>query len=181
MNTKRTKLPQYSMLQAEKEFKHIDSYQLVVTDPGKKIDIIKTGRLFFMAAPGWVNRLFALRNRMVQLIGLKVPGTVKNRRALIESFTGKPGEQIGLFRVVDKSANELLLGEDDKHLDFRVSLLLEDMNASVTDRYLTISTAVRFHNGLGRLYFIPVKPFHRLIVRSMLKEMGRAIQADKYR
>ena len=32
-----------------------------------------------------------------------------------------------------------------------------------------VSTIVRFNNWLGRLYFLPVRPIHRLIVPAMLR------------
>ncbi len=179
MNSKRTSLPSNSLLQAAKEFKHIDSYRVAFTDRNKEIDIVQIGRLFFSAAPGWVSTLFAWRNRIVKLLGLKIPDTIKNRKELIETFTGTPGEQIGLFRVLEKSAQELILGEDDKHLDFRVSLLVEDLHVGTAERQLTISTSIHFNNWLGKLYFIPVQPFHRLIVRSMLKQIGSKIKAMK--
>jgi hypothetical protein len=37
------------------------------------------------------------------------------------------------------------------------------------DRQVVVSTIVRFHNWLGRAYFVPVRPFHRLIVPAMIR------------
>lgn len=88
---------------------------------------------------------------------------------MIDNFKCEKGEQIGLFKVFDKTTNELILGEDDKHLNFRVSLLIDSQNESKTDKKLIISTTVKFNSWFGRLYFLPVRPFHKLIVPSMLK------------
>ena len=71
------------------------------------------------------------------------------------------GDRAGLFHVVARAADEILLGEDDAHLDFRVSLMVRDGAA-------TVSAVVRFHGALGRVYFFFVKPMHGHIVRGRL-------------
>lgn len=85
----------------------------------------------------------------------------------------KPGNKIGFFNIYDKNEYEIIMGEDDRHLNFRVSLFKE---TKVDDNKFTITTVVKFNNNFGRLYFIPVKPFHKLIVKSMMK---RAVQKFK--
>ena len=92
---------------------------------------------------------------------------MQNKEALLRNFKGNEGERLGLFKVFSRSENELILGEDDKHLDFRVSLLQVPLSSSKAE--LTISTTVKFHNAFGRSYFFLVKPFHKLIVQTMLK------------
>ncbi len=68
--------------------------------------------------------------------------------------------------------DELLLGGDDQHLDFRFSLLLRQGEAS-QDVFAT--TTVHFHNLWGRLYFFFVAPFHRQVIPAMLRH---ALNAD---
>jgi hypothetical protein len=34
---------------------------------------------------------------------------------------------------------------------------------------VTVTTLVRFHNALGRVYFVPVAPAHRRIVPAMMR------------
>jgi hypothetical protein len=57
----------------------------------------------------------------------------------------------------------LVAGFNDHHLDFRVVV---DVAAG---EQVTATTLVKTHNFLGRLYLAIVLPFHRLIVRSMLR------------
>ena len=59
-----------------------------------------------------------------------------------------------------------MLGEDDKHLDFRVCLRV------LGDGQATLATLVRFHNVWGRAYFACVRPFHGLVVKGMLRRAG---------
>jgi len=81
-----------------------------------------------------------------------------------------------LFRVYSKTENEVILGENDKHLNFRISLLKEDNKVKENQKKLTISTTVKFNNWFGKLYFLPVKPFHKIIVAKMLKGILEQIE-----
>ncbi len=76
------------------------------------------------------------------------------------------GSRAPYFSVVARNEREIVTGEQDKHLDFRTSLL-----ADLAGPHLYCITAVRFHNRWGRLYFFFVKPFHRAIIRAMLKRL----------
>ena len=65
------------------------------------------------------------RNKIVKKIGLKTSENGKNKEELIANLKGIPNEQIGLFKIFESSSNEIVIGEDDKHLNFRVSLFLD--------------------------------------------------------
>ena len=177
MDTQKVSFPENSIL-SEMKFDYTDSYlgniKLVTSD----IDIVDIGRSFFLSSPKWVENLMTLRNKIVLLFGLKTGDKDIDRQKLIREFKGNPKEKLGLFKVYAKTENELILGEDDKHLDFRVSLLTD--NLSSDDKKLTISTTVKFNNWFGKLYFLPVKPFHKLIVNRMLKETIKSIENKNY-
>lgn len=112
------------------------------------------------------------RNKIVSLFGLKTPSSNLDRTS-IKDFDFQVGKQIGLFKVFALTEKEIILGEDDKHLDFRVSLLVESKEEK---HFINITTSVKFKNIFGRLYFLPVKPFHQLIVPTMLKGILRQIE-----
>jgi hypothetical protein len=170
MKIKKIKLPERSILNDFSiKYDFIDSYQGDIYDPENKLKATDIGRAFFSSAPNWVGKLFAFRNKMVALFGLKTLDTVSNREELLAKFKCEAGEQLGLFKVFNTNENEVILGENDKHLDFRISLFLESSEGNLTKKIITISTTVIFHNRFGKLYFLPVKPFHQLIVPSMLK------------
>jgi hypothetical protein len=177
VNIQKTNLPLNSILKADDAFKFIDGYTSNFIDSNNTIDIQKVGQLFFSAGPKWIDTLFALRNNLVKWFGLKTTGNLTNRQQF-ENFTGEPGERIGLFKVFHKTDHEIILGEDDKHLDFRVSLYLDE-NTETNQKQLTISTLVKFNNIFGKLYFMPVLPFHKLIVPTILKEIIKQINANK--
>ena len=79
----------------------------------------------------------------------------------------QPGDMVGMFRAFARSGEEILIGADDRHLDFRASMLVR-RDASRSSAVLT--TVVHF-NSLGRPYFFVVRPFHRLIVTSLLRHV----------
>jgi len=178
MKIEKTSLPLNSELAiSNQQFHYVDAYSAIIENSVKAITIEDIGKAFFSSAPKWIEVLFNLRNKIVGLFGLKTGKSAQNRQQMINDFKCEEGERLGLFKVFSKSYNELILGEDDKHLNFKVSLLLDK---KVPDEYtLTVSTVVIFNNWLGRLYFLPVKPFHKLIVPAMLKGVVQELTNSK--
>jgi hypothetical protein len=75
------------------------------------------------------------------------------------------GARDEVFPVLHRSADRVVLGLDDRHLDFRV---LVDVQAG----QVRCTTGVR-RRPLGRVYFAVVGPFHRRIVPGMLERAAR--------
>ncbi|WP_406731030.1 DUF2867 domain-containing protein [Streptomyces sp. NBC_01794] len=72
------------------------------------------------------------------------------------------------FAVRATASNELLLGEDASHLDFRASVL-------IADDKVTLTTVVKAHNRRGRLYFAVIRRFHPVMSRLMLRRVHRRL------
>ncbi len=168
MEIKASRLPKHSVLQ-NTHFEYVDSFQGAFFDLENKITSTDIGKFFFTSAPKWTTRLFKIRNRLVSIFGLKTSGKLNKREAMLKNFNCEPYEKIGLFTVYFKDEHEVVLGEDDKHLNFIISLYKGLLEPGHDTKSLTISTTVTFHNWFGKLYFMLVKPFHRLIVPRMLK------------
>jgi len=102
--------------------------------------------------PGWASVLLRLRNLIVMPFGLA---------------TGGPADanKISIFPIESETDTELIVGFDDKHLDFRISMLSESGR-------LFLATWVHPHNIGGKLYLRMVMPFHILIVRNALKQVA---------
>jgi len=105
-----------------------------------------------MAFPSWAKGLLRLRNIIVAPLGLKndVP----------------EGEKIGPFPIDQRNENEVILGLDDSHLNFRISIL-----TTGTEAYC--ATWVHRNNWLGRIYLAAIMPFHVLIVRNAVSQIWR--------
>lgn len=151
---------------------YLDSYEAILNS--SDITIEKVGKAFFSASPAWVDRLLVLRNRLAAFAGLKVPGA-GTKEEVLRNFRCEVSESIALFHVLAKTQNEVVFGEDDKHLDFRVSLFLDRQK-----KLLTVSTLVKIHNNLGRLYMFAIKPFHKIIVPAITKGIFNEINKTRF-
>ncbi|HEY4069851.1 MAG TPA: DUF2867 domain-containing protein [Burkholderiaceae bacterium] len=119
-------------------------------------------RFLFAGQAPWVARLLWLRDRIVALFGIKTTRELQSRP--------EPAvRRIGFFRIYAQDASEILLGEDDSHLDFRLTVRCEPRT-----QQLVVTTVVQCHNLVGRLYILVISPFHRLVVRSALRRAARA-------
>ena len=109
--------------------------------------------------PRWVEALVSLRNLLVAPFGLKTSGGGRTRADII-----------GIFPVVSETPDRLVAGFNDKHLDFRVVV---DVATAGQRQRVTATTLVLTHNWLGRTYLAIIMPFHRMIVRAMLRQVAR--------
>lgn len=122
--------------------------------------------LFAQQAP-WAKALMAVRDAMVSLFGLKTAAQLTQ-----PDPQGKV-QRVGIFRIYSTSQNEIVLGEDDQHLDFRLSLMCAPATPAAATQRLVLSIVVHCHNRLGRLYIFIIAPFHRLIAKSVLRRAAR--------
>lgn len=175
MKIRKSALPPTSIL-AKDHYHYVDSFEGDLMAYPQNLSITEIGKAFFSSGPKWIEQLFALRNNLVKRLGLKTPADITDKQAQLAQFNGEVGERLGLFEVFYRDEKEMVLGEDDKHLNFRVSLFLDDAGTTSLQKRLTITTTVQFHNRWGKLYFLPVKPFHRLIVPTMLKNIIKHLE-----
>ncbi|WP_342593283.1 DUF2867 domain-containing protein [Ramlibacter agri] len=125
-------------------------------------------RFIFAHQPPWIGRLMKVRDALVAGFGLK---TARHLAALeAESGAGR----LGIFRIYSTGPTEVVLGEDDKHLDFRLSVLCSGPSSTGARRRLVLSTVVHCHNRLGRFYIFLIAPFHRWVVQSSLRSAARS-------
>lgn len=157
------KLPATSALATEQEkYPYRDSICRPVQRQAVSSDELLAA--FLAAPPGWVDSLMLTRDRIVSHCGLKTAGP----RQAVPQAPFRVGQQLGVFRILHLAPGEAILGEDDRHLDFRVSLFC-------AAGQLRVSTLVRPHNAFGWLYLAIVLPFHHLISSVMAGRMVRII------
>ncbi len=141
---------------------YVDRYRFAVADPGDRIGLSDLAEAFVGPGPRWVEGLFALRNRIVSVFGFKTPAA-RGKNAAGHGGKWESGERVGIFEVLARSTDEIVLGDNDRHLDLRVSLLVERGGRDGREKTLSVTTAVRLNDRLGRCYFCFIKPFHRMI------------------
>jgi uncharacterized protein DUF2867 len=135
----------------------IDAFSVVVD--GAALDARGAAERMLGYRPRWIAALMALRNHLVAPFGLKTPSPHRLPAA----------DAVGIFPVLSESPNRLVAGLNDKHLDFRV---LVDVASVGRGQQVTATTLVLTHNLFGRSYLAIILPFHRLIVRRMMRQIA---------
>ena len=74
-----------------------------------------------------------------------------------------------MFPVISNEPDEIVLGFDDRHLDFRIVVQTETIDSERTA--VRMMTLVNRHNLLGRVYLAVIMPFHKLIVGTTLSRI----------
>ncbi|BAK73573.1 DUF2867 domain-containing protein [Arcobacter sp. L] len=133
-----------------------DSYEIRL----KKDDDIKNIYLkFLLNSPKLVKYLMLLRNKIMSLFGFKTEIINSNNIKDIQL-----GNKVGFFNIYFINEHEIIAGEEDKHLDFLVSFYKRDTT-------LIVTTLVKYNNIFGKIYMTFVKPFHKIVVKNMLKNL----------
>lgn len=104
--------------------------------------------------PGWARFLLFLRKLVTTPFGLSNRGPAA-------------ADKVGIFPVETETERELIAGFDDRHLDFRVSVLSQGGR-------VFLATWVQPHNMGGRIYLGTILPFHVMIARDALARVGVA-------
>ena len=136
--------------------------------PGASRDPEVLARFLFGRQPRWVSALMAIRDAIVRPFG------IKTAKAMQKSPAGDAGSRVGFFRIYDRRGSEIVLGEDDRHLDFRLAVMVRKMHGNPDRAEVLVATAVCCHNLVGRSYLALIKPFHKLIVRATLNRAARS-------
>lgn len=136
---------------------YFDSYMVAK----KTNETVKDITHKLLKGPSWVDFLMQLRDFVVRPFGLKTEGEIKK-----EQLGSNP--EFDFAPILFSNDNELIMGMNDKHLYFRLSVLKME-NEGASQIYLT--TVVRFNNLGGKIYFAVIRIFHRQIVRTMLKRL----------
>lgn len=131
-----------------------------------EIEDEKASRTAFEAAetallypPVWVRALMKARDILVSPFGLKTS----------ESFPGE--RKIGLFPILHETRDQVVLGFDDRHLDFRIIVDVAAIDG--VRQSIRITTLVHRKIFFGKLYLAAIEPFHRLIVATALERFNR--------
>ncbi|WP_309104705.1 DUF2867 domain-containing protein [Microbacterium sp.] len=127
------------------------SWQRQQVTSGSSTDPAEWARRIFSDPPRWVGAALALRDRLVGLVGIR-PSSRET------------------FAVLARSGDEVIVGTDDRHIDFRASV-------RCSDGFVDVTTIVQVHNRLGWFYLLPVRLVHASMVRSMLARAARLERA----
>lgn len=140
-----------------------DAYAVAISSDDRR-DLYALAKAAMGRPRPWAAALMRLRDAIMGVFG------VKTSRQIHDATERVGREHIHFFPVLSRSEREIIVGEDDSHLDFRASLMLRQAGDGA-GRELVVTTVVHCHNRLGRVYLAAITPFHRLIVRSGLRNV----------
>ena len=127
------------------------------------VTAMEAARAMFERPPAWVNALMAARDAAVSRLGLKTSQ---------DATKAAKGRHSGIFPVLTEMPNEVVLGLDDKHLDFRIWVSVQAVDGGSD---ISTATLVRLHGWPGRIYLSLILPFHKLLSRHRLKRALREL------
>lgn len=125
--------------------------------------ITEIASLLFGQSPKWIRTLFGIRNFLVRIIGLK------NEKPHDYCPGLTVGHYIGFFKIFAIEDTEIILGADDSHLNFRAVI----QNTHDPSYNIKVTTLVGYNNRKGRIYMWFIKPFHRIVVKNMVRQAYR--------
>lgn len=103
----------------------------------------------FCNFPGPVDWLMKLRNVLVKPFGLQGGGGFRSL-------------------VSERNDEEIIVCKNDRHLCFWVSIYCSKPEDGW--QQAAVTTVVKFNNFLGKVYFIGIWVFHKLLVKSLFRK-----------
>lgn len=153
MNSKMKEAPANSLIINYQPADYMDSFSRIIVCE-KAITPKEFCHFAFSRFPKWIERLMNLRNVIVKPLRLNTG----------DKFTDK---------ICASSPNEEILGMQDKHLDFHVSMWCGEHKDGKQE--LRMTTVVKYNNWFGRVYFFVVRLFHMIIVKSILNNIDKRV------
>jgi hypothetical protein len=142
-------LPNVSKLHARREVgDFLDCYSVTSNMP------VRAAADVIADFPGWAQFLLVIRRIITAPFGIDNDGP-------------EASDKMGIFPVESETSTEVIAGFDDKHLNFRVSVLSHESQIS-------LATWVAPHNIGGRIYLAAIMPFHIAIARNALRRVAAA-------
>ena len=114
--------------------------------------------------PWWMRAAIMVRNWIVAPLGLHAEPAARVWRTETRDAYA-PGDRIVRFNVYSADPTELVAGRDDRHLNFRVSVMRVGEPGA---EKVVVSTLIFRVNSFGKAYLLPVLPLHRIGIRRLL-------------
>lgn len=117
--------------------------------------------------PTWIKALYAIRWGFVRLLGMK-QDNMEIPQLSPQTLPFKKGEMATFFQVFDAEENAYWIATaSDKHLDAYIVVAQETLSNGRSRFH--VGTIVHYKNWAGPVYFNVIRPFHHIVVSSMMK------------
>src|SRR5258707_275193 len=133
-------------------------------EPQPELGIVDIFFALFGHTPLWMKLLLIVRNTIAGLFGLEVPTVGEIMKPEVRCAYSV-SEKIGPWPIFHIADNEIVAGRNNKHMDFRLSVL-KAMDGDAMS--VVVSTICTVHNVFGKIYLFLIVPFRRHGVRSLI-------------
>jgi hypothetical protein len=139
------------VMESFEEIDYVDAFE-IRAPKDQSVDMGRIGRVFRAAMmPSSIDESFS---------------------AVIHEAEFNQGDVVGTWSIYHRSHDEIITGFDRTFIDFRVSLFVEETDG---DTLITATTVARYNNALGRLYFIPIRFGHMIVLGETMRRMKHAL------
>ena len=136
------------------------------------LSIVEIFFALFGHTPRWMKALLITRNAVARWCGLEAPTVAEILTPAVRA-SYSVGDKIGPWPIFFISDNEIVAGRNNKHMDFRLSVLKATDGDAAS---VVVSTICSVHNLAGKIYLFFIVPFHRTGVKSL---MSNAVAAKR--
>jgi len=159
-------IPKYKELDIY--FKDADHIDIKTIEGDTDLRSFISGMLSYY--PLWLVSLYRIREIIVGILGLvrhEMPETLPSIKP--EDLSFEPGGNASFFIVRDAKENVYWVAEtpEDNHLTAFFGVVAERLNQNYT-KY-QVFTCVTYLHWIGPVYFNLIRPFHHIVVKSMMK------------
>lgn len=147
------------------ELDFLDTQSVVLPEPITPLD---AWRLMHARPLPGMKLAFRLRDAICAPFGVKRIGGISGQ----PQGEARPGSKLDFFTVERVTEEVLTLTVRDRHLDVMTCV-------TCSSGVLSVTSSVKTHNLFGRLYMLPVRPAHKLIVALSLKRLLQEMDRGK--
>ena len=147
-----------------------DSYQVRLSR--SELDIVDIFFGIFAYLPLLLKVALIVRNKLASLIGLEAP-TASEILHLEIRDNYSVGDKIGVWPIFFLGDNEIVAGRDNRHMDFRLSVLKRPDGDAMS---VVVTTVCTVRNRFGKYYLWVIVPFHK---RGVQRLMSNAVVAKR--
>ena len=118
--------------------------------------------------PWWMQALYGIRAGFVTLLGMSQKGMPPTARLQPETVPMTVGRYASFFKVKAASENHYWVGGiTDVHLTANLAIIRDPLSDGRNHFY--VITLVDYHDWRGPLYYNVIRPFHHIVVWSMMR------------
>ncbi len=123
--------------------------------------------------PLWIQGLYGVRAAFVKVLGMSQKGMPRAPRLTPETVPMRVAQKAGFFAIEAAEENKYwVAGITDVHLTAHLAIVCEPLSDS--RNRISVITLVDYHDWRGPFYYNGIRPFHYVVVWSMMRAGANA-------